>query len=58
MQAAVIALVVDAQKAIVEVVKGCRVLILATPYPFLKISFPSFTTATDRPVVFHKGMED
>jgi hypothetical protein len=57
-QAAVIALVVEAQKEIVEVVKGCGLSILVTPYPFLKITFPSLTTATERPVVFHKGIED
>ena len=57
MQTAVIAFVVDAQMDAVLEVNDSAFPNFATPYPFIKDTFPSFTITTDIPGVFHKGME-
>jgi hypothetical protein len=55
-QTAVIAFVVEAQIDIVDVSNAVDFPNSVLPYPFLKTTFPSFTTATDKPGTFHKGI--
>jgi hypothetical protein len=55
-QTAVMAFVVDAQIDRVDVSNAVGFPNSVRPYPFLKTTFPSFTTATDNPGTFHKGM--
>src|SRR4249920_2163817 len=55
-QTAVIAFVVEAQIDRVDVSNAVGLPNSVRPYPFLKTTFPSFTTATDNPGTFHKGM--
>jgi hypothetical protein len=53
---AVIAFVVDAQMDKVDVSNAEDLPSSLTPYPFLKITFPSLTTATASPGTFHNGI--
>src|SRR5947207_15952374 len=55
-QTAVIAFVVEAQIDIVEVSNAVDLPNSVSPYPFLKTTLSSFTTATDKPGTFHKGI--
>jgi len=53
---AVIAFVVEAQMDNVDVSNGDDLPLSLTPYPFLKSTFPSFTTVTANPGTFHTGI--
>jgi len=50
------AFVVEAQIDRVDVSNAMGLPSSVLPYPFLKTTFPSFTTATDKPGTFHKGI--